>query len=126
MHNVALVWIARICLVSSAAITILATLDPIGRDIRIEMYQEADKIAHFLATFFVSLFALIAFPRIRGRTIFIAILLSAMALEIAQLLSPRSAELTDLLMSWLGVFAIALAYYARRFRSVLGRDADHA
>ncbi|MEM9571900.1 MAG: VanZ family protein [Pseudomonadota bacterium] len=121
MQSIALVWIARICLVASAVLTIMATLDPMGRDIRIEMYKEADKIAHFMATFLVSLFALIAFPRIQGSKIFFAVAMAAIALELAQLLSPRSAELTDLLMSWLGVMVIALTFYAKDIRSVIFR-----
>lgn len=120
-----LIWLSRLALLILIVTMLAATLDPVGRDIRIAMYQDADKIAHFLATFIMSIVGLIAFPRMRAWWVFGLIAMLAAAVEVAQLFSPRTADISDLLMSWLGIAAIMLAYYSPRIRAGIRNGNTH-
>ena len=79
--------------------------------IRFVLYNNSDKAIHVVTTFLLTWLALIAFPKIGARIIFLTMAAISIAVEIVQLLGPRSLEFWDLIASWAGIVAVAGVYY---------------
>lgn len=87
-------------------------LDPDASKVTGAIARGPDKIVHIFVTATLSLIGVIAFPTIKARSIFISVAGLSILVELAQLFIGRSAHLTDLISSWIGVSAIALAFYS--------------
>ena len=110
-------WIARISLLSTSAALLVFSFAEFAPDVRVTMFKQSDKIIHFIATGLITATSLIALPRIRANWLFASAFAISVFIEVAQLFSPRSADLVDLAASAGGILAVAVVYYAPVLRS---------
>lgn len=100
----------------------MAAFDPEGLGINQVLSGAADKVAHFIATIFLSLLGLLAFPSFRAWLVFAAIAALAGLVEIAHFFGARSANWSDVFVGLAGVAVVAVAYYSSDLR---GAKPDH-
>lgn len=117
MMRIAIIWLSRISLLVLTGIATVATLNSDAFGVNELVSRHPDKITHAIAAFVFSVFALLALPNIRAWMIFLALVaLSGMA-EVMQIFGGRSAHMSDLASSWLGIAPAAATYYAPWLRS---------
>lgn len=119
MARFSIVWLVRGGLIVFIFVTVLITFHPMGFDLRLEMYKNADKILHVASAFSLSLLLLFAFPRVSAKSIFGLVVFLSFLVEALQMLGPRNADLIDLGTSLIGAALAAIAYFAANLRQIL-------
>ncbi|MEM7329351.1 MAG: hypothetical protein AAF437_11465 [Pseudomonadota bacterium] len=120
------VWLARIAFLSITFAILASTLLDFWPNYQQVMFRYTDKIAHFLSTLFLTMAALLAFPRVYARQIFAGAIIIAALVELVQLFGPRTADLVDFGASTAGVVAVAAVFYSALLRKRQTEDGhDH-
>lgn len=107
---------ARVVLIIFGLILLVPAVHPDGVDLRWTMYSNADKILHAIAGFLLTVLGLMALPRVSATAIFFVISGIVAAVELVQLVGPRSGDLVDFLMGLLGISTVALTHQISKYR----------
>ena len=111
-----IMWLARALLFGLTGLVSVAVLDTNALGINEIFQRHPDKVSHAIIAFGYALTASIALPSLRVWKICASLALLALVAELGQVFGGRSAHLSDLLASWLGILAFAAAYWGGRLR----------
>ena len=111
------VWGARLGLLGLTAFFTVAALNSDSFGVNNLIQRHPDKILHVAAAFVFSHLSVLAFPGIKAWKVLTGMAALAVIAELVQIFGGRSAHLSDLVLSWLGVLAFATAYYCSKIKS---------
>ena len=117
MNRLVFVWGARLGLLGLTAFFTVAALNSDAFGINELVKRHPDKIVHVAAAFAFSMLSVLALPGFQAWKILIGMTLLSVLAEVVQIFGGRSAHLSDLALSWIGVLAFAAAYYCAQIRS---------
>lgn len=113
---------ARISLIVLGAVLVVLSFHPEGMDMRMTFWRSADKILHIAAALTLSISSLVALPRIHAAPIYLGLIAIIGAVELIQMVGPRSADLLDFFMGAFGVSIVALTHLIVVYRSRLNQQ----
>ena len=106
---------ARILLIAA---TLVCAIGMIGPFKGVEKHLlSVDKAAHFIAFYGLTLLTIAAVPKRRSFDLACLVLMFGVAVEVAQMLTGRGAQLGDILADAAGVSGVLLPMYLQRLRS---------
>ena len=110
-------WLSRLALISITGVLAFASLDQDALGMSDLIRRHADKALHVFAGYVITLFAILAFPRFSAWQIAGALTGLAVIAEGLQIGIGRSAHISDLVFSWLGILIAVIPFYAWQWRS---------
>ncbi|MCR9271107.1 MAG: hypothetical protein NXH72_14035 [Hyphomonadaceae bacterium] len=122
MIRMFIVWGARLGLLGLTGFFTVAALNTDAFGINELVKRHPDKIVHIAAAFLFSLLSILALPGFKAWKVLAGMLALSVIAELVQVFGGRSAHLSDLAMSWLGVAAFAIAYYCSRVKRTIASD----
>jgi VanZ family protein len=114
-------WLSRGLLIGLTGLVSVAVLDTNALGINDTLQRHPDKVSHAIFAFGFALTASIALPSLRVWKICASLALLALLAELGQIFGGRSAHISDLVTSWVGILAFAAAYWGSWLR---GRKPD--
>ena len=109
-------WLSRGVLLGLTGLISIALLDTNALGINDVFQRHPDKVSHGIFAFAFTLTASMALPSLRVWVICLSLAALALLAELVQFLGGRSAHLSDLLTSWIGILAFASAHAANWLR----------
>lgn len=107
--------IARFLLIAATLVCAIGMIGPFKGAER--HLISVDKAAHFIAFYGLTLLTIAAFPKRRSFDLACMVLMFGVAIEVAQMLSGRGAQLGDILADAAGVTGVLAPMYLQRLRS---------
>lgn len=108
--------IARFLLIAAAVVCAIGMIGPF-KGVERNLIS-VDKAAHFVAFYGLALLTIAAFPKRRSFDLACLVLMFGVAIEVAQMLSGRGAQLGDILADAAGVVGVLAPIHLQRLRSL--------
>ena len=119
MTRLIVFWGARLALLGLTAFFTVAALNSDSFGINKLIQRHPDKILHVAAAFAFSLLSVLALPGIKAWKVLTGMAVLAAIAELVQIFGGRSAHVSDLALSWLGVLTFTTAYYCAKIKNLV-------